>query len=306
MLATGLGSLQFVLNRGQRMDWFDSGEIVVAAVLAAVGFYLFTINSLVSRRPFIDPAIFKDHTFAIGTTLFFVVVWMMFSVLVLMPAFLQDIRGYPIADVGMVMGARGVATMLAGVIAGWLVQRSGARRVIVLGLLCIAFGEWHMSLFTTDVGMTSIVIANAFFGTGSGFCFVSLNVTSFWTLDPRHRGMAAGLFALMGILGGSTGISVMVTKLVRSAQFNRSTLIEHVTPYNEVLRHAPLPPGWSLGDPAGLAVAAEEVQRQAMMIAYVNDFRILAILTLICVPFVYFMRKPRATRLAGGLTRAAS
>jgi DHA2 family multidrug resistance protein len=298
MLATGLGSMQFVLNRGHRLDWFSSGEIVVAAVVAAVGFYLFTVNSVVSRRPFIDADLFKDRNFVVGMILVFVFVWMMFTVLVLMPAFLQDIRGYPISEVGKIMGVRAAATMIASVIAGWLVERSGARRIIVLGLLCIATGEWLMSLFTTDVGLTFILIANAFFGAGSGFSFVPLNVTAFWTLDPRHRGMATSLFALMTILGGSIGISVMIANLVRVAQVNRSILIEHVTPYNEVLRHLPLPPGWSLGDPAGLAAAAAEVQRQAMMIAYINDFRILAILTLACVPFVYFMRKPRAARAA--------
>ena len=121
-----------------------------------------------------------------------------------------------------------------------------------------------------------------------------LNVISFWTLEPRYRNIATGLFALMTLLGASTGISIMISNLVRGAQVSRSTLVEHVTPYNEVLRHAPLPPGWSLTDPAGLAAAADEVQRQAMMIAYVNDFRLLAVLTLICIPFVYFMRRPRS------------
>jgi DHA2 family multidrug resistance protein len=300
MLATGLGSLQFVLNRGQRMDWFDSGEIVVAAMFAAVGFYLFTVNSLVARRPFIDPSIFKDRTFVVGMILVFVFVWMMFSILVLMPAFLQDIRGFPIADVGKIMGVRAGATMFASVIAGWLVQRSGSRRIIVLGLLCVACGEWQMSLFTTDVDMTFILIANALFGLGSGFAFVPLNVTSFWTLEPRHRGMAAGLFSLMTILGGSTGISIMITNLVRSAQSNRSVLVEYLTPYNEVLRHAPLPPGWSFDYPAGLSILANEVQRQAMMIAYVNDFRLLSFLTLMCVPLVYFMRRPNPKLPASG------
>ena len=298
MLTVGLGSLQLLLNRGKRLDWFASPEIVVAAVLAAVGFYLFTVHTVTARRPFIDPAIFKDRNFSVGMTLVFFFVWMMFAALVLMPAFLQDIRGFPISEVGKVMGVRAAGTMFASVIAGWLVERSGARRIIVLGLLFIAAGEWQMSLFTTDVGMTFILVSAAIFGVGSGFAFVPLNVTSFWTLDPRHRGMATGLFALMTILGGSTGISVMITNLVRNAQVNRSILVEHVTPYNEVLRHAPLPPGWSLDDPAGLAAAAAEVQRQAMMIAYVNDFRLLTVLTLICVPFVYFMRKPRSARIA--------
>jgi DHA2 family multidrug resistance protein len=294
MLASGLGSLQLVLNRGQRLDWFDSGEIVAAAVVAVVGFYFFTVNSVLSRRPFIDSHVLKDRTFAVGMALVFFFVWMMFTLLVLMPAFLQDIRGLPIAEAGKVMGARAAATMFASAIAGWLVQRTGPRRIIVVGLLFIVAGEWQMSLFTTDVGMNFILMASVFFGLGSGFAFVPLNVTSFWALDPRHRNMATGLFALMTILGGSTGISVMVTNLVRSAQSNRSILVEHVTPYSEALRHAPLPPGWSLVDPAGLAAAADEVQRQAMMIAYVNDFRLLAVLTLICIPFVYFMRKPHA------------
>ena len=73
-----------------------------------------------------------------------------------------------------------------------------------------------------------------------------------------------------------------------------------MTPYNEALRHVPLPPSWSFGDPTGLTVIADEVQRQAMMIAYVNDFRMLAFLTLICVPFVYFMRKPNPTPPTSG------
>ena len=293
-LAVGLGALQLMFNRGQRLDWFSSQEIVLTGCLAAIGLYLFVANSLVTRRPFIEPGIFKDRNFVIGVMLVFVFVWLMFSIFVLMPAFLQDIRGFPIAEVGQVMGARAVATMLASVVAGWLVERTGARRVMLLGLVFLATGMWQMSLFTTDVGFPFIVLSSVMFGLGSGFGFIPLNVSAFWTLDARHRGMGSGLFALMSILGGTTGIAVMVTGLVRNAEIHRAALVEAISPYNEVLRHVPLPEGWVLDDPAGLAAIAEEVQRQALMSAYVDDFRILTLLAVLCMPLIYFMRKPRA------------
>ena len=172
-------------------------------------------------------------------------------------------------------------------------------KIALIGAVFGVVGLFVMSMYTTDVNMTFIMVSAVVFGIGSGFSFVPLNVTTFWTLDPRHRGMATGLFALVSILGGSVGISVMVNYLVRSAQINRSILMEEVSPFSDVLRYVPLPPDWSLSDPVGLAAVAEEVQRQAMMIAYVNNFHVLAVLTLLCVPFIYFMRKPRAKMSAG-------
>ena len=293
MLAIALGSVQLILNRGQRLDWFASTEIIVAAVFAVTGLYLFTVNSLTARRPFVGRAIFKDRNFSVGLALVFVIVWLLFAVQVLLPAFLQDIRGYPIAEAGKVMGIRAASTMFASVVAGWLVEKSGPRRIIVCGLLLLALGSWQMSRFTPDVGAAPIFIAATAFGIGSGLAFIPLNVTTFWTLAPHRRGEGTGLFALISVLGGSTGISVMVTDLVRNAQASHAILVEHVTPYAEPLHHVPLPPDWSLDDPQGLAAIAAEINRQAFMIAYINAFELLALLGLLIVPLVYFMRKPR-------------
>ena len=298
MLAIGLGSLQLMLNQGQRMDWFASAEIVAAAAVAAVSLYLFAVHWRLARRPFIDPAIFKDRNLSTTLVLVFAIVWPEFSTIVLLPAFMQDVGGFPVSDAGKVMAVRAAGIMLISVVAGRMLQRFEPRPIIALGVLLIAAAEWQMSLFTPDVSLSFILVTAAIFGAGVGFAIVPLNVTAFYTLAPDRRGLATSVYSLATMLGASTGISVMVTLLVASAQANHSILVEHLTPYNEVIRHGFLPLSWSLADPAGLAVAAEEINRQALMIAYVNDFRILALLTLISLPLVYFIRKPRAQTIA--------
>jgi DHA2 family multidrug resistance protein len=304
-LAMALAGLQVVLSRGERMGWFDSDIIIVAVAASALGFYLFAVHTALSKRPFIDPLIYRDRTLMVGLLLVFVFVWMMFAVMVLLPAYLQTMRGYPITTAGEVMGVRAAATMTASLAAGWLLKYVGPRRMILFGAAQLAAGCWMMSNFTSDVPAWNIYAAGLVFGSGSGFAFIPLNVVSFTTLLPKLRPTSTSLFALMSQLGGGVGISVMVVTLVRSTQTNYQILVERVSVFNETLRHVPLPPSFSLDDVTGLARLADEVTRQAALIAYANSFWLLTVMTIAAMPLVYLMKRPPQKRTAVPAAAAA-
>ena len=302
MLALGLVALQLMMDRGQRLDWFSTPEIVIAAGLAALGFYLFAINTWTSRRPFIDPAVLKDLNFVVGLVLKALFGVMLLGMLALVPQFLQNLAGYPVITTGLVMAPRGLATMVAAIIAGRLVRHVDPRRLIAFGMVVAALTMWHMSTFTPSVTPTHIVIVNALQGIGFGFFFVPLTTATFSTLAPGQRDVGTSLYALSGNIGKSVGVSVLVAYLVRNSQANHSVLVEYVTPFNKALAHVPLPEAWSLTDPAGLAALNAEIARQADLIAYINDFRLLSVIVLVCVPLAFLMRNPlRRVREPGPL-----
>ncbi|MSO93416.1 MAG: DHA2 family efflux MFS transporter permease subunit [Rhodospirillales bacterium] len=294
MLAISMAAFQLMLSRGGRLDWFESTEIVVSAGIAAACFYVFLVHTFTARRPFFDPRMFRDRNFTIGLVLSFVFVWLMLAFLVLLPAFLQDLRRYPTETAGMVMAIRGAASMPASVISGLLIRFIEKRLVIAFGFLLIAVGCWQISGFTPSVDPGDILIAAIIFGMGSGFGFIPINVLAFDTLPVRYRPDGTSIFSLVQSIGGSLGVSVMVTKLVREAQANHSVIAGHVTPYVESERHMPIPDAWDLGRTSGLAALDDEISRQALMIAYVNSFQTLALLTAGCVALAFFMQKEEA------------
>lgn len=295
MFALGLGLLQIMLSRGTRLDWLESTEIVVTAGLSAICLYLFVTHTATARQPFIDPKILLDRNFVLGLILVFAFVWMMMSILVLFPAYLQDLLGYPIEAAGLVMGIRAAASMPGNLLAGVMVKWIEPRWIVALGFTCVAIGAWRMSQFTLAVDYWDIMVACIIFGIGSGFSFVPINIATFSTLHPRYRADGTSLFALMRNVGGSIAVTVMVTLLVESTQANHSLLTRFVTPYSEGMQHSELPAAWALDSAAGLSAIDKEVTRQALLLAYVHDFQLLAIFSAACVLLVFFMRPARTT-----------
>ncbi|MCG8545399.1 MAG: EmrB/QacA family drug resistance transporter, partial [Alphaproteobacteria bacterium] len=125
-----------------------------------------------------------------------------------------------------------------------------------------------------------------------GLFFVPVNTVAFGTLPPHYRGDATAVTSLMRKIGSSVGVSILVGQFIRSAQSNHALLSQNVTPFNETLRHQPLPELWSMADLAGLASLDREVIRQAEFLAYLHDFEWIGLFIVLLIPLVFFLENP--------------
>ena len=145
MLSLAIGSFQMMLDRGEQLDWFSSTEVVIEAVLAALAFYLFLVQTFTVKNPFIDPAIFKDRNLSVGLCFIFVVGIILLASLALITPYLQNLMGYPVITAGLVLAPRGIGTMLAMMVVGRIINRVDPRALLVLGLLITAEVLWEMT-----------------------------------------------------------------------------------------------------------------------------------------------------------------
>jgi MFS transporter, DHA2 family, multidrug resistance protein len=299
MLSLGMGGLQMMLDRGELKDWFGSFEIQVEAALAALGFYSFAVHSLTSEHPFLHPAIFRDRNLVSGLVVGFVVGIVLLASAALLPPLLQELMDYPVMTTGIVMGPRGIGTMITMVIAGRLIPRSDARWMIFVGFLITAYSLWDMAQrFSLQMDTWSVVWTGFVQGLGLGLIFPPLSTIAFATLPPQLRTEAAGIFNLARNAGSSVGVSIVMSVFARNMQVAHASIAQHVTPY---LGTPALPHLWSLKSAAGLAALNEEVTRQAAMVAYNDDFILMMVVTLAAVPLIALMRNPRrALAVTGG------
>lgn len=293
LLSIGIGVLQLFLDTGERNDWFTSQHIILEAIIAGLGFYLYLVHAATTRHPFIDPHLLKDRNFVTGLFFIFVVGVILLATLAIMPPFLQGLLGYPVVTTGLVLAPRGAGTMVAMFLVGRLVGRVDPRLLILNGLVLTAVSLWQMASFSLQTGENLIVWSGVLQGFGLGFIFVPLSTIAFATLEQRHRTEAAGLFSLVRNIGSSIGISVIVTLLSRNMQINHAVLAEQVTNYNPLYRAPYLPRTWDTHSVHGLVALNAEITQQAAMIAYADDFRFMMLVTLLAIPMLLLLSNPR-------------
>jgi DHA2 family multidrug resistance protein len=290
MLSLGIGALQMMLDRGGTLDWFASTEIVVEAMLAGLGLYLFVVHIFTHEHPFIEPALFRDRNFSVGLLFIFVVGMILLTTMTLLPPFLQGLLGYPVVDVGLLLAPRGIGTMISMFVVGRLSGRVDARLQLVLGLLLAAFSQWEMTQFDLDITGWDVVRTGVVQGLGLGFLFVPLSTIAFSTLAPRLRTEGTALFSLVRNIGMSIGVSVVITKLSSNVQANHAGLAQFIEPFSFALRQAAASGAVDPGTPLGLSLLDAEVTRQAATLAYLQDFRMMTWVTLAALPLVLLLR----------------
>ncbi len=292
LLSVSLGMLQLTLDRGHLRDWFSSPEIIFEATLSALCFYLFVVHMFTARRPFLDPVIFKDRCFVGGLSFMFAISLVLIASILLLPPFLQNLKGYPVVTTGLVLAPRGIGTMIAMFVVGRLVNRTDPRLLILVGLLFISVSFWQMAGFSLDVGVWEVVNTGIVQGIGLGCFFVPLTTMTFSTLAPKYRNEASATFSLARNIGSGIGISVAVMLLARNTQISHATLSEHITPFNTLLDLPGAARFWDLGDTSGLLTLNQEITRQAAGIAYTNDFLLMMFVMLAAVPIVFLLKRP--------------
>ncbi len=292
-LAISIGSFQLMLDRGQQLDWFDSLEIIIETLVAGVAFAMFLIHMLTDSHPFLSRDLFRDRNLTVGLVFTALAGLVLIVTATLMPPFLQQLKGYPVLTTGIVLAPRGAGMMVAMMITARLIGRVDARMLIAAGLALCALSLWDMTHFNLDVSERHIIWNGVLLGFGLGLVFPPLTTLTFATLPARLRTEGAAINALLRNLGASIGIAVLVSLLARNTQENRSELVGQLTPYSAGWPFGPVMPG---AESQMLAVWDAEINRQAAMIGYLNDFRAMTICTLVVIPLLFLMRKPMLAR----------
>jgi MFS transporter, DHA2 family, multidrug resistance protein len=292
-LSLAVGAFQVMLDRGQLQDWFSSTEICVEAALAAVAFYVFMVHTVTARDPFVNPRLFRDRNFDVGCVAIFTFGVVLFSTLALLPPLLQDLMGYPVVTTGWVTAPRGVGILIATLVTGRLIARVDTRLLIGAGIALTAASTWGMCGFSPLMDDRLVMWSGFIQGLGIGLAYAPLSTVSFATLAPRFRSGGTSMFNLLRNIGSSIGISTVQALLTRNTQIMHSRLGEHITLFGGQLR--PAAP-YSFSTPQGLAALDASVTRQAAMIAYNNDFKLLMVLSLATLPLVLLLspRRPGA------------
>jgi DHA2 family multidrug resistance protein len=292
-LSLAIGLFQLLLDRGEQLDWFGSTEIVIEAVGAAIAFVFFVaLTATAGPVSFFNRNLLKDRNFAIGIGLYFMVGMLLYATRALLPPMLQTLMGYSALDIGIVTAPSGLGTMCTMLIAGRLVNKVDPRAIIAFGFGLTALSLWQMSGFNFDMNGSHIVVSGFVQGMGLGFVSVPLTTAAFSTLDARLRPEGTAIYSLFRNVGSSVGISVMETLTTRNTALFHAHLAEDVNIANPAVVHG-LPPLYDLGSQTGLAALNVEVTRQASFLAYLNDFKIMMVATLVAVPFLLLMKREK-------------
>jgi|SRR5579875_1903874 len=303
-LALWLGTFQTILDKGQESDWFAADWICWFAVISAVAMLAFIIHEWRSSHPLVDLKVLRNRNLAVGTFLIGLIGVVIYGTTTLLPLFLQELMGYTAYDSGLAVSPRGIGAVFSLLIAGQLVGKIDSRALIATGLVIRATSLFMLGHLNLQVSIWNIVWPNIINGFANGFLFVPLTTLTMETLPNEQMGRGTGLYSLTRNMGASFGVSVVTTMLVRGGQRHQDVLSMHMTPYDLPFHNLFSWLEQYLARHSGLAPAAQRaygimygiLHQQAMLLSYVDDFRLLAILTLCCLPFLLLFRKGRARK----------
>ncbi len=309
-LSIAIAAMQVFLDRGAQLDWFSSLEIVIEAVVCVSALYVFLVHTFTARNSFVKPALFLDRNFSVGMLFIFIIGITYLASMALMTPYLQTLMGYPVVTAGLVMGPRGLGTMLCMFVVGRLIGKVDNRLLLMTGLLLTAWAMYDMTGWTPDVSQTTIAVTGFIQGAGLGFLFVPLTTVTFATLAAEQRADATGLYNLSRNVGSSVGISVVSYLLVRNNQINHATIASHVTATNRAFDNGAVQHALSPWTAAGRAALDQVIQTQASIISYIDDFKLMMILSLAAIPLVLLLRRAAAPvrgrpRHGDGMSRLA-
>src|ERR1700761_2352691 len=233
-LSVAIAAMQVFLDRGAQLDWFSSFEILIEAVVCASALYIFLVHTSSAKNSFVNPRLFLDRNFSVGVLFIFIVGITYLASLALLTPYLQTLMGYPMVTAGIVMGPRGLGTMVCMFLVGRLVGRVDTRLLLMIGLLLTAWAMYDMTGWNPNVSQWTIAVTGFIQGAGLGFLFVPLTTVTFATLPLEQRADGTGLYNLSRNVGSSVGISVVSYLLIRNNQVNHATIASHVTAFNRV------------------------------------------------------------------------
>jgi MFS transporter, DHA2 family, multidrug resistance protein len=296
-LSVAIACVQLVLARGQRLDWFESGEIIVETFIAIVAFWIFLAHSLTAAKPFLNLKLLLDRNYAIGLVLVTIYGMLNFTPMVLLPPLLQQHAGFPDQLIGEVIAARGVGATI-GFFLAIFVGRMDPRIGLIggFGLLAIS-GFWLMHI-DLNVDMGTLMANSLVQGIAIGVVWVPLTLVTFSTTSAANLAEGTAIYHLLRNIGSSFFISICVAEIVRSTGVNYGRLVELVNPYNKALALPWVTGAWDVESVQGLARLSKEIGRQAAMIGYINAFGLFTLASALAVPLILLIGRRAKARLA--------
>jgi len=303
LISLGLGSLQIILDKGQREDWFSSGFIRMFFVLMVVGLIGGVIREIRSKEPVVDFRMLKERNFAVCTLAMFFLGFVLYSSTLLIPEMLQELLGYPAELAGMALSPGGALIMVCMPVVGFLVSRVDTRLLITFGCTISASALLVMAGWSLGLDFRHAVLGRMFQAFGLAFLFIPINVSAFAYIPREKTNMGTGIINLARNIGASVGIATVSTLLERRTQWHQARLMEHVNPLSEAYRNklSGLTVSLASGGSSGPGAAAQAhgmiygmVQRQAAMLAFLDNFKLLGVIFFAVIPIMLMMKRPRA------------
>jgi MFS transporter, DHA2 family, multidrug resistance protein len=301
LVALALGCLQVVLDRGQEDDWFGSRSITALAIMSGIAFVLLIWRELTTDSPMIDVRLFKRRDFAIGFVLMFMFGFMILGTTYLLPAYAQALMGYRATEAGEVLFPGGMLLVVMFPLVGRVLNKVDLRLIIAAGVIACAAAIWWQTNFYLEISFAVLVMARVMQAVGLGLLFIPINALGFRDIPGDRTNYASALINLARNVGGSVGISIASTLVTRRAQFHQDRLVGFLQP---------LQPGFAdftehlgrLTHSNPLATAARAYQllmEQAMLLSYLDAFKAIAVLFMLTLPLLLFVKPGAATGAAG-------
>jgi DHA2 family multidrug resistance protein len=303
LMAVWLGSMQLVLDKGQESDWFGATWISWTTALSAAMFLGFVVRELTHRDPIVELRALLNRNFSLGTLITGLYGVVLYGVTAMLPLFLQTLIGYSAFDSGLAVSPRGMGSLIAMLVVGWLSTRIDGRLLLSIGLGIFGYSSFELSRISLGISMSSVAIPNFINGFGGGFVFVPLTTMAMGFLKREEMGNASGIYNLMRNIGGSIGISALTANLARASQIHQAYLGAHLTPDSAPTMMAAQDLAGRLGAAGGsnpadaghmaLGALYHNLQQQAAMLAYADNFRLLAYMSIACIPLALLLVPPR-------------
>jgi DHA2 family multidrug resistance protein len=287
MFSLGMVGLQMLINRGERLGWFESREIWIEAIVSATGFYLFIVHIMTTDVHFFNKALLKDRNFMLSAIMLFAAGFVLLPTLALTSPFLEELLNYPVDTAGYMTLARGISLVAGVALMSFAPPWIDSRLFVFAGIATIAYGNSLMLGYSPEMDWWPVIVSTLLQGTGLGMLLPALSKTAFSTLDPKFRPEGTGLFNMSRAYGSLIGIAVVLTYFYNNTQAMHLALAKDLTPYRAAAHVAA-----SIDKPA-LAMLNDMVTRQAAVVAVIDQFKILTCAMLVISPLVLFLRKPR-------------
>lgn len=293
-LSLAIAAFQFMLDRGERLDWFDNWQIIACAWVAVLGLWVFVSHSLTAERPFLNPRLLMKRNYALGLMIAFVFGLLNFTPITLLPALLQTLRGYPDSIIGLILGIRGTGTLLGFFFMFLGGSRIDPRYTMFAGFMLQGISGWYMAQFSVNLTTFDVLWTSWLQGLGVGMIWVPLTVVTFSQLNEEETAEGSSVFHLVRNFGSSVFISITIAIMIRTGQMNYSSLSQSATPLNTALPFQDsLFAFWSIDGVGTLAALSGEIGRQATMIGYLNAFYAFTMTAFAICPFLFMVRLRR-------------
>jgi len=288
-LILAIGAFQLMLDRGLRLDWFESPEIIFEAVVAGLALYVFIVHSLTSPHPFLNLRLLLNRNFTLGLIFGFLFGTLFITPMVLFPPLLQDLRDFPESTIGMLLSARGLGNWVSFAVVIPLTKFS-PRLAVGVGFACHVIAGLGMAHLDMNLTLWDVFWTNFVQGFALGIIYVPVTVIAFSSVSNQDFAEGSAVFHMLRNVGSSIFISISVTLVITSTAANYAGLTEFGTLFNELFRYPGIAGLWNIDNQQSLASLSGEMYRQGAMVGYINAFYLYTFTALLAFPLLLLVK----------------